>query len=77
MWISVKHILTKKISRFNLLNINWLDATTKKRLKNNAQRLLLIQKKVVILAEHNETVLWFTKLFETKIGEEVNTIAQD
>jgi hypothetical protein len=39
--------------------------------------MLLIQKKVVILAEHNETDLWFTILFETKIGEEVNTIAQD
>jgi hypothetical protein len=64
MWIYVntkKHIFIKKISRYNFLFISKLDATTKKRLKNIAQRLLLIQKKVVILAEviqtrhHNNT----------------------
>jgi hypothetical protein len=52
---------SKKNFIHNFLFISQLDATTKKRLKNIAQRLLLIQKKVVILAEviqtrhHNNT----------------------
>ena len=52
---------SKKNFIHNFLFISRLDSTTKKRLKNIAQRLLLIQKKVVIFTEviqtrhHNNT----------------------
>jgi hypothetical protein len=52
---------SKKNFIHNFLFISQLDATTKKRLKNIAQRMLLIQKKVVIFTEviqtrhHNDT----------------------